>query len=163
MTPNGLRSLLAKLLKSEPSPQLAALNQYLAALSDEDVRDRVIKLLADSTKFSVVLTTGPGTVNPSFRPGPMTRDFLARYQAITMRYSDLELMPSRMAPSDLRADLYTLGTTTAHAEVLVAPLADTVFIVDGTEPSERALEDRHRTIYHYLLWISCIVHPEVMI
>ena len=140
---------------------LKRMTPLLASMSTDGATALARRYLADSEKF-VVKPAGSRCPAVAAALGPGNRSFVESYAEIEMQYGAFKYRQSEVVPSSLLDGGIRLAGTTEHADVIARPPGDEVFVLDGTELPSRMLDDRHRSIWHFILWQTLTVYPELV-
>lgn len=132
-------------------------DEALRGLDLPEARRRALALLADPNKYFV--TAGPGTSPAGVALPPTVRELFARVALVRVRYGDLRLDASEIAPSTFHKGFTVIGSGTDHTEVMVRPDGDAVFVADPDEQDAETFEN-YPSVYHLLVCNAATVYPE---
>ncbi len=140
---------------------LRRLESYFSLRSESEIELLATALLADTTRFAT--TRGNGAMPTGAADlADGVRRFLAQFDSIEMVGGTLHYSLAEVASSRVLEGGVTLGTATDGAEIVALPHREEVFVVDGTEEAERVLEDRHKTIWHFVIWQAVTSNPPLL-
>lgn len=140
---------------------LRRINGFLAELSMESARALARVVLNNPDLFRTIIDP-VGEVPAGDLLAPQARMFVSEYRETKMRFGDFLYSRSEVGPSSLLKGAVKLAIGTAGAEVVVLAGQEDVYIIDGTEPRDHLLDDRYSSIWHYILWQTMTVHPEML-
>lgn len=126
----------------------------LRALDGAEVRRRALELLADPEK--VRTAAGPAPLPAGLGLPAGVRDLFSRFTSVRMEYGDLVLDGSGIARSTTHKGFIVIGSDTEHAEVLVRPDDETVFIADPDERDVATFEN-YPSVYHLIVCYAAII------
>jgi hypothetical protein len=119
------------------------------ALSQEEAEKRALKLLYDSKLYRIVENPTLGDSLPLHGPG--LQKFFCRFEIVREIKGETFLDRNQIATSTLREGFLRIGTDLEHTEIVARANEDTIYIIDGSEPEDQALEESFPTIYHYII------------
>lgn len=156
------KNLIAKVAAGDRSTgeSLQAINSLLAGLSLAEAKKLAQEQLSDPRLFKAATDQIQSHAVSVSLPAS-AEEFVSAYAEIDMCFGDFVYERRTVGPSSLLNAAVRLATCSAEAEVVIRPGQDEVFVIDGAEPAARLLDDRHASIWHYVLWATFISHPEV--
>jgi hypothetical protein len=134
--------------KGSPSRFEERRNAVLA-ISIDAARAEALRQLSDPTRFQVKLA-GSRSVQQSSALGPRVREFFGRFERASAIYGDMVLAHELIGPSELYPGVTRIGRDVEHAEVVVDPSNDMIYLVDGSE-GEDWKDDWYPSVYHYIV------------
>jgi hypothetical protein len=122
--------------------------QRVLALPFEQVKQRALDLIADTSRFKSV-TENLSDKREIERLGPILRDFFSHFESVQEINGDFSVSRLAVGDSSLRPGFLKIGSDFAHSELVARHGEDRVFIVTDSEHRLDGLP----TIYHniYLL------------
>ena len=132
----------------------------IESLSIHEAEAEVEVLLKDESKFNIE-RPAPGWVpETTVELSVGVRRFFAKYLMVELKYGDLHLDWAMLQDSPVVPGMIALGTDAVDSRILAFPGREEVFLVDGTEPPTKRLEDRYPSLFHLVLLDTCAAHPE---
>ena len=154
-----LRSWWRRISGAELRDQRAYIDRCVQSAPTEDAIRQVESALLQGEKFHVVANEA-GTMPLNGSVPELVGRLFRRYSVINTLYSDVTISHELCRPTNLLPAFVKIGEHTAHDELLVKHDDDRLYVFDGGDGDP--FEDSYPSVYHYLLSIIAIVHPELV-
>ncbi len=132
--------------------------QRINALPLQSAKDKAEMLLADSQKFRCIKEANGNDVLLE-RLSPQLRAFFSLYQTVETVLGEARLNRADIKAVEYDKGLLQIGTDMAGTTLVVRPLQETVYIIDGTERSKTEIsEHQFPSLYHWILMTNFILY-----
>jgi len=128
--------------------QIEAEMRAVRSLSRREAEEKALGLLTNGKHYRIVENPVSKDSLPAL--GPELQKFFSRFEEASEIRGETNLNRNAIGPSSLREGFLKIGTDIEHTEIVVRPHEDGIYIIDGTEPEDQAVEESFETIYHYL-------------
>lgn len=125
--------------------------QKVSALSLQAAKDKADMLLTDPQKFRCIKDVDDSGVLLECL-APQLKAFFSLYQSVESVLGEACLSRAGIKPVEYDRELLQIGTDMADTAIVVRPLQESIYIIDGTERSKEEIsEHQYPSIYHWIL------------
>jgi len=120
-----------------------------------EAKERALKLLIDPKKFNCE----PANSSEVNNLLPAELQGIARhYRTIKTVRGEAELNFQGIEPSKLKTGFFTIGVNSDHVELVIKPMEEAIYEIDGTEDDNQIEDSKCPSLYHWIIMTDYVLY-----